>query len=237
LVGFLAIIVGVPLALIESEWKISRAPTLVLSSVGWFGVGLTCIGVAIFVCGLALKDNDTKWKSKFVAVFVAALIATSGAIYILTLPPPETASQAMILRPSDLGSNWAGNERMYRDPIQGEISSTNWEYWLSNNLTLSLSIELTVFNSTEACHSAFQQVDSMYHSYGDKANYTTLPLADEAAYIRVDGYPTYAFSRSDVFCIVYTDVNFNQGALPWYDSAVLEIVNLQIQKIDQHAGK
>jgi hypothetical protein len=169
---------------------------------------------------------------KVVAIIIVLAVIFSGVVYLI-LPPPITASEAMILTPEEIGPGWMGAKGMPDGTsMSGEISRSEWGF--AKNTSLDIRIQLIVFNSTEKCDAAFKKVSFVYAS---AFNCTEVPIGDKAIRIDYVGAPIYLFVRENVLCWT---IDFTFGGYPpqpWHDSALLIVAGLQLQKIDQYLAQ
>lgn len=141
-------------------------------------------------------------RQMIVAIVVVALMVVAGFVY-LTLPAPETTSQAMIIRPNEIGQGWQGSATNVPFSIPGETSNSRWDYYLQNSTVgTSAGFEVTIlnFNSTVSSLHAFEQDNSTFYAEGSGINYSSAAMGDRAFYVNEAGeMPRYEFVREPFF--------------------------------------
>jgi hypothetical protein len=179
-------------------------------------------------------------KQRITAIIVVAAVVVAGLVYVVTRPAQETPSRAMILMAIEIGPGWTGSEGLDWHAYPGETSESIWWYSSQNGTgTFTIEIDLTTFNTTRACHAAYEGWNSSFYANRNQINYTTVPIGDRAIYVESNkqslegmGYPEYVLMRGNVLCV--TSVYPNLGPFPWYKSILLNIVGLQLEKIDRY---
>jgi len=180
------------------------------------------------------------------AIIVLAIVA-SGLIYALSRPQmQESAAQAMVLRANEIGTGWTGQEGHEYFSYPDENSGLEWVYLYYNdtgNLGIDIHSDFTVFITTEACNQAYEGDNSSYYAYKDAINYTTIPIGDKAIYLESNkpvlegmGYPACMFMRGNVLCIMWVYPP-GPGPFAWQKNVLLDVVQLQLEKIDQYLAQ
>jgi hypothetical protein len=177
-------------------------------------------------------------RQKIVAIVFIVLLVVTGFVY-LTLPAPETASQAMIIRPNEIGQEWQGGATNVPFSIPGETSNSRWEYYLQNSTigtTAGFEVTILNFNSTVSSLHAFEQDNSSYYAERTGINYSSAAVGDRAFYVNEAGeMPRYEFVRGTVLCWVKW-VQYDSSFDAWWADILLNIVHIQLNNIDQHLG-
>jgi hypothetical protein len=180
-------------------------------------------------------------RQKIITVFIAVLVVFTVFVYLMP-PSSETPSRAMILKPSEIGPVWQGQEELTNNPsYAGETSRSQWTYWPQNNTVVpglpGFDVLLIVFNTTASCQAVFDQQNSTY--IADSA-YSIVPIGDQAFLIQNRGYySNFEFMRGTVLCGINIHPLSSQEYYPydsWWDSNLSNIVKLQLDKIDHHLG-
>jgi hypothetical protein len=188
--------------------------------------------------------------SIILVVIIIMAIVISGFIYTFTRPPEDSAAQTMALKGYEIGLGWIDSEGYDPYYYPNESSGVSWDYWLHNESgTINIRLSLTVFNSTEACNAVFENENATFYAgYSNKdwCNYSIVPIGDKAIYLDAAAYywgvgysennsPECMFSRGYVLCILWCPPVDNIFA--WEKDVILNIANLQVQKIDQYLAQ
>ena len=179
-------------------------------------------------------------RQKIVVIVVVIVLALTGIVYLmLPQPSPETPSQVMILKASDIGIEWQqspgeGNLALLGD-TSGEISQSARGFWTQNatDETPEFLIQLVAFDTVANCSAAFE---SSYSSYASSsANYSNVPIGDRAIYVEHAGVlPVYMVMKGSILCWI-SDLHIGYPLVDsWWANVMLNIVHLQVNKIDQH---
>jgi hypothetical protein len=183
-------------------------------------------------------------RQKMAAVLIIAILIFAIIAYAFYRPSgssSETAAQSMILKQDDLGPQWDGDATPWDDQIVMNLdSSESWGVWKSNESGfLMVVIDLLVFVNTSRCIEFYENEENSFYEHRDVINFTSIPIGDEAFYIEANklnvsdiGYPTIAFIRGPVYCILSVQPNLDTGPLSWHGPVLTEIANNQLNKID-----
>lgn len=172
-----------------------------------------------------------------IAVIIVVLaVVISGVVYLIlspSLPPPRTASEAMILTPEDIGPGWIGFEQIPDETsTPGETCKSEWSY--GKNGSLQILIGIFVFNSTVTSNAAFEKSRS---GYASEFNCAGVSIDDKAIRVDLYGTPIYVFMRENVLCWTIDVTFWGIPVQPWHDSVLLTVAGLQLQKIDQYLAE
>jgi hypothetical protein len=182
-------------------------------------------------------------RQKIAAFVVVVLVVITGFVY-LTLPSPETPAQAMILKASDIGSGWLnGSEGLgFISSYSGERSHYERTFVMQNS-TIEFDVRLWTFDSNASCRTVFEQRSSYFQGVWSGDNYSFVPVGNRAAYVEIGGNsssPAYMFMSGTAFGWVdFLDNHTNMVSTNdqwWVKSTMLNIVELQLNKIDQQLG-
>ena len=157
-------------------------------------------------------------------------LAWTSGIFTTKTNAPQTSAERMILKPSDLGSDWQGQELGSDASYLGAGSQTYWTLErCSNQSPLLLNIAISVFNSSLLCEGAFLNLSSQF------TNCTNITLGDQGIsynWTTVHGeLPCVTFTIRNVLCEIDTiSSHYPQN---WWRGTLYYIATYQLEKIEQ----
>ncbi len=185
-------------------------------------------------------------RQKIMVMIVVIIMTVAGlAIILIGQKPEPSLAEKMILKPSDLGTEWGGYYQYYYQsygarPVKNESCHSNW---VLGNSTFEVWVWLAVFNSTDDCNRTFQEESMKILADSNlSSNYRVVQIGDhgfswESNFANTSygyhGYPGLVFQKDNVICSFWISPwNYH----PWMADGLSDLAAIQLTKIERNSS-
>lgn len=172
-------------------------------------------------------------STRLLAIVVAIIVIIASLIIVVIYEEMNSKPEAadLILSPQDLGDGWVGFDKgTVNIPSFPNVTSSCFRQ--VQNTTIGVELILYVFNSANDSRAAYDELNTLYKTSEDYANFSFLSIGDGLFYYEYGNYPGSNLLVGKTMTMLWIDhEHFNLE--PWFKKSILDTANLQAEKINR----